>query len=446
MIRTRLIAMIYSKTFTMDLQQAEGRAPLTLMSTDIERISAGLGYLHDVWGSVAEVAIAVWLLWRELGIPAIATIIIASLCILLAMLVGKASGRRQQAWIEAVQKRIAVTAKALPYMKTIKMIGLVGSITSTLEKYRLDEVAASKRWRRLQVAMVAIGFLNSALAPVISLTSYALASSDPGSALTLPTALTVLSIFALVGAPLHLLSESASGLFTAIACVERIRQFLVSPDRPERQYLPRQRDETNDDDEESDYQTEKPLVLDPNTSEPVIRLKDVAFGWSRGGDATLSNLNLTIEKSTLTVVVGPVGCGKSTLLQGLLSEIHQLRGEMVVNASRVAYCSQVPWVTNATLRENIIGCTPHDATRYQEVVRCCSLTQDIQALAHGDDTKLGSGGSAISGGQKQRVVCFTLLTLPTVARPSTMMEANRCQPHVVACQSSVFNCRSASSR
>ncbi|KAH7320765.1 putative ABC multidrug transporter [Stachybotrys elegans] len=403
MIRTRLVAMIYAKTLTMNLQHTESRAPLTLMSTDIERISAGLGYLHDVWGSIVEVAIAVWLLWRELGKPVVATILIASLCIVLAMIVGKESGRRQQAWIEAVQRRIAVTAKVLPSMKTIKMTGLVGSVTSTLEKYRLDEVLASKRWRGIQVSMVAIGFLHSALAPVISLTSYALTSPNPGSALTLPTAMTVLSIFALVGAPLHLLSESASGLFTAIACVERIRQFLVSPDRPERQHAHRSREKATHANEETDHKSEKIVIPGSDASEPAIRLKDVAFGWSREGGPTLSRLDLTIDKSTLAVVVGPVGCGKSTLFHGLLSEIHQLRGEMFVSSSKIAYCSQVPWITNATLRENIIGCTPYDASRYQEVIACCSLTRDIPALTYGDETKLGSGGSAISGGQKQRV-------------------------------------------
>ncbi|CAG9987270.1 unnamed protein product [Clonostachys byssicola] len=394
MIRTRMISVIYQKTFTMDLLQGESRAPITLMSTDVERISHGLGFLHDVWGSILEVAIAIWLLWRELRVYAAATLIIASTCVVTALTVGKLTGRRQQAWIEAVQRRIAVTSSALPHIKDIKSAGMIDTITSVLEKFRLDEVEASKRWRRLTVLMVAVGFYNSALAPVISFTSYVLTSPEADGVLTLDRAMTVLTIFALFGAPLNMLSESASGLFSGIACIERIRRFLVSPDHPQRKGI-------LVDDEILAIEGKGELTSEKFTA--AIALTDATFGWSTESDSGPSELTLSIEKATVTVLAGPVGCGKSTLLHGLLSENYLLKGDVVVNPSRIAYCSQTPWVTNSTLRENIIGCTHFDEFRYQEVIRCCGLVQDIAVLANGDQTKLGSGGAAISGGQKQRV-------------------------------------------
>jgi ABC-type multidrug transport system fused ATPase/permease subunit len=265
-----MISIIYQKTFTMDLLQGETRAPITLMSTDVERISHGLGLMHDVWGSVVEVAIAIWLLWRELPVYAAATMIIALTCVVTALAIGKLTGRRQQAWIEAVQRRIAVTSSALPHLKDIKSAGMVDIITSVLEKFRLDEVKASKRWRRLTVLMVAVGFYNSALAPVISFTSYVLTSPDANGVLTLDKAITVLTIFALFGAPLNMLSESASGLFTGIACIERIRQFLVSQDRPQRK-------------EKVGFHETQPKEDVDVTSEKdtvTIALTDAAFKWS----------------------------------------------------------------------------------------------------------------------------------------------------------------------
>jgi ATP-binding cassette subfamily C (CFTR/MRP) protein 1 len=47
------------------------------MSTDVEVICQGVGSLHDMWCSVVEAAIAVWLLQRQLGIACIAPIAIS---------------------------------------------------------------------------------------------------------------------------------------------------------------------------------------------------------------------------------------------------------------------------------------------------------------------------------------------------------------------------------
>jgi ABC-type multidrug transport system fused ATPase/permease subunit len=391
-----MVSAIFQKTLTMDLLRCETRAPITLMSTDVERISYGLGFFHDVWGSIVEVAIAIWLLWRELSVYASPTLIIALTCVATALAVGKVTGRRQQAWIEAVQRRVAVTSSAISHLRDIKSAGMVEFITSVLENLRLDEVESSKRWRRLTVLMVAVGFYNSALAPVISLTSFVLTSPDAKGLLSLDKAMTVLTIFALFGAPLNMLSESASGLFAGIACIERIRQFLLSPDHPKRREMLESQGRQNEHNDD--------LTLEKTTA--AIALTDATFAWRMESNSGLGKLTTRIEKATVTVFVGPVGCGKSTLLYGLLSENHLVNGDMFVGPSRIAYCSQTPWVTNATLRENVIGHTPFNEARYQEVIRCCGLIQDISSFAHGDQTKLGSGGTAISGGQKQRVVCF----------------------------------------
>ncbi|GKZ52004.1 hypothetical protein AbraIFM66951_009293, partial [Aspergillus brasiliensis] len=416
MVRTRMVTIIYRKIFTKNVLGADDRAPLTLMSADVERISAGLGYLHDVWGSIVEVAIAIWLLWRELDVPAVAALIISSVCVIVAMLVGKASGGRQHAWIEAVQRRLTFTASALQYVKEIKLTGIVKCLSSSLEELRVDEVRASRNWRKLQVLMVAVGFFNSALAPVISLSAYILSDYKGNGVLTVSKAMTTLSIFALVGAPLNLLSESASGLFTAVACIERIRKYLATPDR---RLLIEQNTETACDeigasqlqhlwDEEKwTHQVSsraKEVATEERTEEqPCIQFDQLSLGWTPQGDAVIRNLNLSIPTAFLTVILGPVGCGKSTLLSGILGDNFQIQGRIFVSTPHIAYCSQTPWITNATIRDNILGCTPYDKNWYEEVIRRCGLAQDICNLPHRDQTMLGSGGSAVSGGQKQRV-------------------------------------------
>jgi len=50
---------------------------VTLMSADVERVTRGLGMLHETWGSLAEACIALWLLDEQLGLSALAPLGVA---------------------------------------------------------------------------------------------------------------------------------------------------------------------------------------------------------------------------------------------------------------------------------------------------------------------------------------------------------------------------------
>jgi ATP-binding cassette subfamily C (CFTR/MRP) protein 1 len=68
MARGELISMLYNKATDMSLTAADPTASLTLMSADIERIDVGWRTMHEIWGNLVEIGIAVFLLQRELGI------------------------------------------------------------------------------------------------------------------------------------------------------------------------------------------------------------------------------------------------------------------------------------------------------------------------------------------------------------------------------------------
>jgi len=40
---------------------------LTLMITDVQRISGTMVYIHELWAGPLETGLATWLLWRQLG-------------------------------------------------------------------------------------------------------------------------------------------------------------------------------------------------------------------------------------------------------------------------------------------------------------------------------------------------------------------------------------------
>lgn len=77
MLRGNLIELIYSKTMVLEAATIEESAPITLMSADIERIYTGLRFLHDSWASLLQIPLALYLLWRELGVASMAPLGVA---------------------------------------------------------------------------------------------------------------------------------------------------------------------------------------------------------------------------------------------------------------------------------------------------------------------------------------------------------------------------------
>lgn len=69
----------------------------------------------------------------------------------------------------------------------------------------------------------------------------------------------------------------------------------------------------------------------------------------------------------------------------------------------VAYTAQDPWIQNATLKDNILMGKELDEGRYQEVLNCCALVQDLELLPAGDMSEIGEKGINLSGGQRHRV-------------------------------------------
>ena len=76
--------------------------------------------------------------------------------------------------------------------------------------------------------------------------------------------------------------------------------------------------------------------------------------------------------------------------------------KITVNGS-IAYASQVPWIMNDTVRNNILFGKEYNAQRYSEAIKYASLETDLTLFANGDLTVIGKRGSTLSGGQRARL-------------------------------------------
>lgn len=145
----------------------------------------------------------------------------------------------------------------------------------------------------------------------------------------------------------------------------------------------------------------------------MIEVCHGSFSWSSDLPPVLECVDLKIAQGEVVAVMGPVASGKSTLLKSLLGESYCLDGIIRVNTSEVGFCDQTVWLSNGTIRQNILGFKEFDLPWYVKVTYACDLQPDIKALPKGDETLVGSKGFALSGGQKQRIVSNVLVPTST---------------------------------
>ena len=102
---------------------------------------------------------------------------------------------------------------------------------------------------------------------------------------------------------------------------------------------------------------------------------------------TLSNINMIIQRGQLVCIVGSVGSGKSSLLASMLGDLYidkTVEGAGVAVKGSVAYHSQVPWILNSTVRENILFGLPMISKKFEDAIEASALGPDLESLPNGN--------------------------------------------------------------
>jgi hypothetical protein len=76
MIRGTLVNLVYQRTLELSTSSLDESKAVTLMSADVERIGTGLRTMHEVWASIIEIALALWLIQGQLGIATISAALV----------------------------------------------------------------------------------------------------------------------------------------------------------------------------------------------------------------------------------------------------------------------------------------------------------------------------------------------------------------------------------
>lgn len=148
-----------------------------------------------------------------------------------------------------------------------------------------------------------------------------------------------------------------------------------------------------------------------------IKIERVSFVYPNMENEVLSDISLVIQKNKSTAIIGPSGAGKSTLADIILGVLRPVSGSVKVDGvdinenmnawhKAVGYIPQTIYLMDDTIKSNIafgIDDQEIDQERLWEVIKEAQLSEFIQSLENGLETKIGDRGVRLSGGQRQRI-------------------------------------------
>ncbi|OKL62025.1 hypothetical protein UA08_02529 [Talaromyces atroroseus] len=405
-VRGSLVSIIYSKTVDLSITALDESVAVTLMSNDTQTICNGFQMIHDFWAVPLQLGITLYLLFRQLGIACLVPAVIAFISAVGIFSIANIIGQAQKNWMKSIQTRVDVTARMLGSMKSVKMLGFTDWLSEIVQELRVEELVVAALFRKLLTIRVFLANLMATTAPFFTFAFYTIVLTSKDRVLDAQTAYTVLTLISLLSAPINDLIRAIPMMNAANASLDRIQTFLSSDARrDDRLYLNNTIDSDSSDLSAEDGTLEMHSFpkADSTQRSELILARDVSFSWTIDEKPVVRDVNFTISRGQLCLVIGPVGCGKSTLLKGVLGETLSTKGFLYTNFKECAFVDQTPWIRNTTLRDNIIGISPYDEQWYKSVVNACALDQDVAILPRGHSTIVGSAGISLSGGQKQRV-------------------------------------------
>ncbi|KAA0034219.1 putative ABC transporter C family member 15 [Cucumis melo var. makuwa] len=381
-VRAALTVMIYKKSISINAAGPSNGKIINLINVDVERIGDFSWYIHKIWLLPVQIALALVILYRNLGAAPSITALLATIFIMVSNTpLANVQESLHSKIMDAKDSRIKLTSETLKNMRVLKLHSWEQTFLKKVLKLR--EVERSWLKRYLYTCSV-IAFLFWVSPTLVSVFTFA-ACVMMKVPLTAGTVLSAIATFRILQEPIYNLPELISMIAQTKVSLDRIQEFIREEDQRKRIYCP----PSNASDvaiemEVGEYSWE---ASDQNFKKPTIKVAE----------------KMQIPKGYKVAVCGSVGSGKSSLLCSILGEIPQVSGTQMKVHGTKAYVPQSAWIQSGTVRENVLFGKEIDKHLYEDVLEACALNQDIKLWLDGDCSLLGERGMNLSGGQKQRI-------------------------------------------
>lgn len=332
--------------------------------------------------------VAIWSLDWLSGLIVVLTLPLVPMFAVLIGLVTRDRADAQWRQLGALSGHFLDVVRGLPTLVTFRRArAQSGSIRAITDRYRVATVETLK-----------VAFLSSAVLELIATISVALVAVAVGLRLAFEgiefeTAMVVLLLAPEAYWPLRRVGAEFHSAAEGTAAFARVSELLDGTSAGP-----------------ADHSADAPAAAQ---GAPLV-VRSLAFTYPDRDRPALDGIDATIPARGLTAITGPSGCGKSTLLALLLGELEPGTGTIRLGETprpepdqwraQVAWSSQRPWLTSASIADNLrIGRRDAHDEELWEALRRVDLDGVVNRLPGALDTVLGEDGAGLSAGQSARL-------------------------------------------
>lgn len=373
------------------------QSTVNLIGVDAKRVTDFAAFNNFIPGSFFKLVVSLTFLGQLLGLVALLAGFSTMLIILpVNIFFTKRYSDAQDRVMKVRDQKTGVVTEALQGIRQIKFSALESRWEKKIGEVRERELKCVWDVFMADTMLIACWITSPILLSAAALAVYAAVHGS----LMPSVAFVSLGIFKALEVTLAVVPELITDLMDALVSVRRIEKYLKTVEIEK---------VTKDAPEVSFNKASVAWPVDEETSE------DERF--------VLRNLDVTFPQGELSVISGKTGTGKSLMLAAILGEADVLAGSISApraptlderhddkaNESNwiipgaIAYVAQIPWLENASIRDNILFGLPYDKTRYEATIEACALRKDLEMLTDGEHTEIGANGVNLSGGQKWRM-------------------------------------------
>lgn len=305
-VRSALTAMVYRKGLRLSsiARQCHTSGEIVnYMAVDVQRVGDYSWYLHDMWMLPLQIVLALAILYKNVGIATIATLIATIISIIVTIPLAKMQEEYQDKLMAAKDERMRKTSECLKNMRILKLQAWEDRYRLKLEEMRNVEF----KWlRKALYSQAFITFIFWGSPIFVSVITFA-TSILLGQKLTAGSVLSALATFRILQEPLRNFPDLVSMIAQTKVSLDRISGFLL----------------------EEELQEDATVNIPPGDTSHAIEIENGEFCWDPScSRPTLSAIQLKVEKGMRVAVCGVVGSGKSSFLSCILGEIPKISGEV----------------------------------------------------------------------------------------------------------------------
>ena len=367
---------------------------INLVGVDTKRIIDFVGASHLIPSSVIKLIISIAFLYTLIGWESV----LAGLAVFLIftpfnLYFSTLMNKVQSQIMRTRDEKMAIIEEALQGIRQIKFVASEQQWLERIRRKRNEELKWQWYCFLLRTVLVGIWALGPVMMSAVALTVY---TRLQGS-LSPSVAFTTIAV----------LGQIESSLAIIPKLIMQMLEAAISAARIERYFEER---------EATCYTEIADTVSFANAS--IAWPTDLANSSLR---FSLLAISLSFPTNELSIISGKTGSGKSLLLAAIIGEAESVSGairipkpshgkyhnntdlQTWVIPEAIAFVAQVPWIENASIKDNILFGLPYDERRYTTTLSVCALIKDLAMLPDGDLTDVGVGGINLSGGQKCRI-------------------------------------------